>query len=147
MLSTPTKGIDISRESRDLRGMAFRRGRQGLVLALLVAVAGSASPQVQPAAPPRQAQPGTPPNGQAGGGQAHQLGRPCIRQVPPPPPRKSPQVYVSVVSPQQSSSNVFQHIGQQQRGQSGGGAGGFGGSGGMGSMGTGGGMGSGFPGH
>jgi hypothetical protein len=47
-----------------------------------------------------------------------------------------------VVSPQQSSSNVFQHIGQQG-GQSGAGrsGGGFGGTGGMG---TGGGMGSGF---
>jgi hypothetical protein len=138
--------------------MAFRWARQGLVVAFLVAAAGSAAPQVRPAAPPRQGQPatppkqvqpGTPPNGQAGG-QAQQLGRPFIRQVPPPPPRKSPQVHVSVVSPRQSS-NVFQHIGQQ-RGQSGGGrsTGGFGGTGGvgntggMGGMGTGGGMGSGF---
>jgi hypothetical protein len=54
-----------------------------------------------------------------------------------------------VVSPQQSSSNVFQHIGQQRgRGTGGfGGSGGMGGmgTGGMGGMGTGGGMGSGFP--
>jgi hypothetical protein len=134
--------------------MAFRWARQGLVVAFLVAAAGSAAPQVQSAAPPRPVQPATPPNGQpgsgqAGGGQAQQLGRPYIRGVPPPPPRKSPQVHVSVVSPQQSSSNVFQHIGQQRgRGTGGfGGGGGMGGmgTGGMGGMGTGGGMGSGFP--
>ena len=99
---------------------------------------------------------GQPGSGQAGGGQAQQLGRPYIRGVPPPPPRKSPQVHVSVVSPQKSSSNVFQHIGQQGgRGTggfggsgglgTGGGMGGLGTGGGMGGLGTGGGMGSGFP--
>src|SRR4029077_17948902 len=115
--------------------MAFRWARQGVALALLVAAASSASAQVQPAAPP---------NGQAAGGQAHQLGRPFTRQVPPPPLHKSPRVYVSVVSPQQQPSNVFQHIGQrgQSNGRSGGGMGGMGnGSG----LGTGGGMGSGVP--
>jgi len=127
--------------------MAFRWARQGLVLALLVVAASGASAQVQPAAPPKPVQPATPPNGQAGGGQAQQLGRPYIRGVPPPPPRKSPQVHVSVVSPQKSSSNVFQHIGQQGgRGTGGfGGSGGLGTGGGMGGLGTGGGMGSGFP--
>jgi hypothetical protein len=114
--------------------MAFRWARQGVALALLVAASG-VSAQVQPAPPP---------NGQAAGGQAHQLGRPFVRQVPPPPQRKAPGVYVSVVSPQQQQSNVFQHIGQ--RGQSNGGRGG-GGMGNMGGMGTGGGMGSGFPGR
>jgi hypothetical protein len=115
--------------------MAFRWARQGVVLALLVTATSGASAQVQLAAPP---------NSQAAGGQAHQLGRPFTRQVPPPPVRKSPRVYVSVVSPQQQPSNVFQHIGQ--RGQSNGrSAGGMGGMGNGGGPGTGGGMGSGFP--
>jgi len=116
--------------------MAFRWARQGVVLALLVAASG-ASAQVQPAAPPKQVQPAAPANGQAAPGQARQLGRPFTRQVPPPPVRKAPQVYVSVVSPQQQQSNVFQHIGQ--RGQSGAGRG-VGGMGNTGGMGTGGGM-------
>jgi len=67
-----------------------------------------------------------------------------VRQVPPPPQRKAPGVYVSVVSPQQQQSNVFQHIGQRGQSNGGRGAGGMGNTGGMG---TGGGMGSGFPGR
>ena len=120
--------------------MAFRWARQGVALALLVAVASGASAQVQPAGPPN----GQAVGGQAAGGQALQLGRPFTRQVPPPPVRKSPRVYVSVVSPQRQPSNVFQHIGQrgQSNGRSAGGTGGMGNGGGMG---TGGGMGSGFP--
>jgi len=70
------------------------------------------------------------------------LGRPYVRQVPPPPVRKAPGVHVSVVSPREQS-NVFQHIGQQ-RGQSNAGRSpaGMGSAGGMGS---GGGMGGGVP--
>jgi hypothetical protein len=125
--------------------MAFRRARTSLALALLVAAASGAD---------GQGQPGVPPQGQAAAGQAQHLGRTYPRQLQPPPPRKAPRVYVSIVSPRQSS-NVFQHIGQQRgqsnAGRSGGGmgsAGGMGSGGGMGSaggMGSGGGMGAGFP--
>jgi hypothetical protein len=96
--------------------MTFGRTRSGLVLALLVAAAASsASGETAPR------------HGQVAGGEAKQLGRPFPRQIPPPPARKAPRVYVSVVSPRQSST-VFQHVGQQRMqsnaGQRGGGMGG-----------------------
>jgi hypothetical protein len=81
--------------------MAFGRVRTGLVLALFVAAASGVSGEMAPQ------------QGQVAGGEAKHLGRAWPRQIPPPPPRKAPRVYVSVVSPRQSST-VFQHIGQQR---------------------------------
>jgi hypothetical protein len=119
--------------------MAFRLARTGLALALLVGAASGADGQVQPAVPPQ---------GQAGAGQAQHLGRTYPRQLPPPPVRKAPRVYVSVVSPRQSST-VFQRVGQQRGqsnfGRSGGSMGSAGGMGSTGGMGSAGGMGGGFP--
>jgi len=122
--------------------MAFRSARLTLALGLLVGAAGGSEGQMQPATPMQgqHGQPGTAMQGQPAGGQALHLGRTFPRQLPPPPPRKSPQVYVSIVSPRQSS-NVFQHIGQQGSSNGGRGTGGMGSAGGMGN----GGMSGGFP--
>ena len=129
--------------------MAFRSARLVLALGLLVGAARGTHGQLQPPTrmqgqpTPMQGQPApmqrqptmqgqpAPMPGQPGGGQAQHLGRTYPRQLPPPPPRKSPRVYVSIIPPRQPS-NVFQHIGRSNGTR---GAGGVGNAGGMGNAG------------
>jgi hypothetical protein len=83
--------------------MVLRGARLWLGIALLVGGVSRASGQLQPVVP----------QGQRPGGGAQHLGRTYPRQMAPPPARQAPRVYVSIVSPRQSST-VFQHIGQQR---------------------------------